>query len=142
MDEKKFQLFTVDATLRTLLVFNDFMVRVTNAIACAFLAHVKIICDFLHCSTSNFPTMPQLSETQVIRVILDQAKPSGAESQCHLWNEVIPLVPDVLWVLLAFVFLFYRQFFALIAKIDGFEFKGVKLSFLRESVEGFNGRVQ
>lgn len=83
--------------------------------------------------------MAQLPDSSTIRVILEQIKsPAVTESGGEFWKEVIHIVPEVLWVLLAFVFLFlfYRPLCALIPKIDGFEFNGVKLSFLRESFDG------
>ncbi|NTW73085.1 MAG: hypothetical protein HGA49_12710 [Eubacteriaceae bacterium] len=55
-----------------------------------------------------------------------------------IWIEAIKIVPSILWFLFAVVLIIcYReQLVGIVSKIDGFEFGGFKLNFLRDSFNG------
>lgn len=83
--------------------------------------------------------MAQLPDSSKIHVIFQQLNPAAAaKSGSDLCKELMHIVPDILWWLFAVLFLclFYKPLRDLIPKINGFEFKGLKLSFLSESFNG------
>lgn len=84
--------------------------------------------------------MAQIPDSIKIRVILEQLKPS-ADSGSDLWKEIIHIAPTLFWCLFALMlFIKFRQpLYDLLKKVDGVEYKDLKLSFLNES---FNGIIR
>lgn len=86
--------------------------------------------------------MALLPDSSKIHVIFEQIKPAAAAaSGCDLWKEIIHIFPQVfLFGLLAWIVWYFRKpLYDLLKRVDGVEYKDLKLSFLSES---FNGIIR
>jgi CheY-like chemotaxis protein len=86
--------------------------------------------------------MALLPDSSKIHVIYEQVKPAAAAaSGCDLWKEIIHIFPQVfLFGLLTWIAWYFRKpLYDLLKKVDGVEYKDLKLSFLSES---FNGIIR
>lgn len=81
--------------------------------------------------------MALLPDSSMIHLIFQNLKPTAHESELDFLKDIFPVIPGILWVIFAFVLLirFQKPLTNLLYKVDGFEFQGVKLSFLKDSLD-------